>query len=62
MILAIRNHLTANQQHVIILRFVEEFSLHEIAQIVGKDVSNVKALQSRAIAKLREVLDHKVMA
>ena len=62
LILAIKNHLTANQRHVIILRFVEEFSLHETAEIVGKGVGSVKAIQSRAIAKLRKVLDQKVMA
>lgn len=62
LILAIRNHLTANQRHVIILRFVEEFSLRETAEIVGKKVGNVRAIQNRAIAKLCKVLDQKVMA
>lgn len=61
-ILAIKKHLTANQRHVIFLRFVEEFSLFETAQIVGKEVSSVKAIQYRAIAKLRKVLDHQVSA
>ena len=60
LIRAIKNHLTANQRHVIILRFVEEFSLRETAQIVSKDVSSVKSIQNRAIVKLRKVLDHQV--
>jgi RNA polymerase sigma-70 factor (ECF subfamily) len=62
LILAIKNHLTTSQRHVVILRFMEEFSLYETAQIVGKDVSSVKAIQYRAIVKLRKVLDHKVSA
>ena len=60
LIWAIKNHLTANQRHVIVLRFVEEFSLRETAQIVSKDVGSVKSIQNRAIIKLRKVLDHLV--
>jgi len=62
LILAIRNHLTANQRHVIVLRFVEEFSLRETAEIVGKKVGSVRAIQNRGIIKLCKVLDQKVMA
>lgn len=62
LIRAIKNHLTVNQRHVIILRYVEEFSLHETAEIVGKGLDDVKAIQNRAIGKLREVLDQKVRA
>jgi RNA polymerase sigma-70 factor (ECF subfamily) len=60
LILAIIDHLTVNQRHVVVLRFVEDFSLLETAQIVGKKVNSVKAIQYRAIAKLRKVLDHTV--
>ena len=56
LILALNKHLTANQRHVIILRFVEEFSLPETAEIVEKKVGNVKTIQSRAIKKLRKAL------
>ena len=62
LILTIKNHLTANQRNVIILRFVEEFSLHETAEILGKEVGSVRAIQTRAITKLSKVLDQKVMA
>ena len=62
MILAIKKHLTADQRHVLILHFVEGFSLLETAEIVGKEVSNVKAIQSRAIAKLCKVMNHMVSA
>lgn len=60
LLLAIKKDLTEDQRHVIILRFLEEFSLRETAQIIGKDVQNVKVIQNRGIAKLRKILDHKV--
>lgn len=53
---AIRNELTDDQRHVIILRFLEEFSLRETAAILGKGVGHVKVIQSRALAKLRTCL------
>ena len=62
LILAIKNHLTATQRHVIVLRFVEEFSLRETAQIVRKEVGSVKSIQNRAIVKLRKVLERMVSA
>lgn len=54
---AIREDLTQDQRHVVILRFLEGFSLQETAAIVGKDVNNVKVIQNRAIAALRRALD-----
>lgn len=57
---AIRNDLTEDQRHVIILRFLEGFSLQETAAIIGKDVNNVKVIQNRAVAALRKALEHKV--
>ena len=55
--LAVRKDLTKDQRHVVILRFLEGFSLRETAAIIGKQVSNVKVIQNRAIAVLRKVLD-----
>jgi RNA polymerase sigma-70 factor (ECF subfamily) len=60
LLVAIKNDLTEDQRHVIILRFLEDFSLRETAEIIGKDVQNVKVIQNRGIAKLRKILDHKV--
>jgi RNA polymerase sigma-70 factor (ECF subfamily) len=54
---AIRNDLTRDQRHVVILRFLEGFNLMETAMILGKEVSHVKVIQNRAIAKLRDVLE-----
>ena len=57
---AIGNDLTGDQRHVIILRFLEGFSLRETADIIGKEVYNVKVIQNRGIAKLRKALGDKV--
>jgi RNA polymerase sigma-70 factor (ECF subfamily) len=60
LVIAIRNELTEDQRHVIVLRFLEGFSLRETADIIGKQVYNVKVIQNRGIAKLRKVLGYKV--
>ena len=57
----IRKELTHDQRHVIILRFLEEFSLRETAMILGKNVSHVKVIQGRALAKLRGSLEYRGM-
>ena len=56
---AIQNDLTNDQRHVIILRFLEGFSLNESAEILGKKVGNIKVIQNRAIAALRKALEDK---
>jgi RNA polymerase sigma-70 factor (ECF subfamily) len=58
---AIVNDLTQDQRHVIILRFLEGFSVKETALITGKTVVNVKVIQNRAIASLRRALDYQVI-
>jgi RNA polymerase sigma-70 factor (ECF subfamily) len=55
---AIREELTEDQRHVIILRFLEGFSLRETANIVGKQVNYVKVIQNRGIAALRKLLGY----
>lgn len=52
--------LTHEQQHVLALRFSEERSLDETARVMGKSVTAVKALQFRALASLRRILEQKV--
>jgi RNA polymerase sigma-70 factor (ECF subfamily) len=56
LITAMNTELTEDQRHVIILRFLEDFSLKETAEIIGKEVNNIKVIQNRGIAKLRKVL------
>lgn len=55
---AIRKNLTEDQRHVIVLRLLEDFTLNETAMILGKEVSHIKVIQSRAIAKLRTSLGY----
>ena len=54
----IRSELTDDQRHVIILRFLEDFSLQETAAILGKNVNSVKVIQNRALARVRKSLSH----
>lgn len=58
---AVKNDLTDDQRHVIVLRFLEGFSLRETAGIIGKEVYHVKVIQNRGVAKLRKALAHKVV-
>ena len=50
-------YLTEEQQEVVILKFVEDLSNGEIADIMGKTEGAVKALQHRALTTLRRVLE-----
>ncbi len=56
---AIRHDLTEEQRHDIILRYQEEFSLRETAEIIEKNVNAIKALQNRGVAKLRQIQNNK---
>ena len=53
---ALHHELSDDQRHVIFLRFFEDFTLNETAAILGKHISHVKVIQSRALATLRRVL------
>ena len=46
--------LPAEQRRVIEMRFVEEKSIREVAEVLGKSTGAVKQLQFRAYQKLRE--------
>ena len=52
--------LTAEQQQVIVLKFLEGLSNEEIARVVGKPVGAVKALQHRGLGTLRNLLSSQV--
>ena len=58
---SIAHDLSDDQRQVIILRFLEGFSLKETAVIMGKTVGNVKVIQTRGIAVLRKALDYQVV-
>ena len=50
-------YLTDEQQEVVVLKFVEDMSNSEIAEIMGKSKGAVKALQHRALTTLRRVME-----
>ncbi len=49
--------LTADQQHVLALRFGQGYSLEETARILNKNVNAIKALQFRALAALQRSIE-----
>jgi len=49
-------HLTGEQQEVLVLRFVDDLSSREVADILGKNEGAVRALQFRALGRLRRIL------
>jgi len=49
--------LTDEQREVIVLRTLADLSLEQTANVMGKRVGSIKALQRRAIARLRKHLE-----
>lgn len=54
---ALLARLTPDQRQVVVLRFLEGWPLAEVAEALGKPVGAVKALQHRALAALRRLLE-----
>lgn len=52
--------LSPDQREVLLLRVVADLSLEQTAQVVGKRVGAVKALQHRALAAVRKTLEQAV--
>jgi RNA polymerase sigma-70 factor (ECF subfamily) len=52
----ILDRLRPDQREVIVLRFVADFGVTEIARIVGKTPGAVRALQRRALKRLKRIL------
>ncbi len=50
--------LTADQRQVLVLRFVEEWSLADTARAMERSVGAVKTLQFRAVRALADALGH----
>jgi RNA polymerase sigma-70 factor (ECF subfamily) len=46
------------EQDVILMRFVEELSHKEVAEILGKTEGAVKLIQHRALKNLKQILNH----
>jgi RNA polymerase sigma-70 factor (ECF subfamily) len=51
--LAALDGLTPEQREVVHLRFVEGYSLEEVAGLTGRSTGAVKAMQHRAVARMR---------
>lgn len=51
------DHLTVEQQHVVVLRFLNDFTITGTAQIMGKSDDAVKKLQARALVQLRRTIE-----
>ncbi len=49
--------LTPVQREVVVLRFVADLSLRDVARITRRPVSAIKAAQARGLARLRTLLD-----
>ncbi len=50
--------LTPEQQDVVIMRFVEDMPIKEVARSIGKTVGAVKLIQFRAISKLKNITNN----
>lgn len=57
---ALLDRLSEDQREVLLLRVVGDLSLEQTATALGKRVGAVKALQHRALATLRRILDQAV--
>jgi RNA polymerase sigma-70 factor (ECF subfamily) len=51
------NQLTPEQQQVLVLRFGEQMKIQEVAEVMHKTNGAIEALQHRALAALRRMLD-----
>lgn len=56
-LLAALAQLTTEQREVVVLRFVGDLSLDDVATITGRSVGAVKSMQHRALADLARILD-----
>lgn len=54
--------LTEEQAEVISLRFLEGYSINEVAEMMSKTEGSIKALQYRAVSTLRQLLQYELSA
>jgi len=50
-------HLPGEQRQVIVMRFIDDLSYQDIAQVLGKSVGAVRVIHFRALTNLRVMLD-----
>jgi len=51
------DRLTPDQQQVLVLRFGEQMKVHEVAEMMDKSIGAIEALQHRALAALRRMIE-----
>ena len=56
LISTVYTELTYEQRHVIVLRFLEDFSLAETSEILDQEANKVTVIQNTAIRKLRKAM------
>lgn len=56
-VLALLGRLTDEQQEVLVLRVVADLTVEQVAEVVGRTVGAVKALQRRGLATLRRLIE-----
>ena len=54
--------LTSEQQEVIVLKFIEGYSIAEVAQRTGRSKGAVKSLQHRALASLARLMESRIVS
>jgi RNA polymerase sigma-70 factor (ECF subfamily) len=54
------SHLTPDQQKVISLKYLEEWSNEEVARVLKKPIGAVKSIQHRALKSLYKLLEEKI--
>src|SRR5712691_8647802 len=53
-------YLTTEQQEVLTLRFIENMSSRQVARVLGKNEGAIRALQFRALGRLRKLMTTEV--
>lgn len=61
-VLRLLDTLTPDQRSVLLLRVIGDLSLEETARVVGRPVGAVKALQHRALARLRREISREAVS
>jgi len=51
------SQLTEEQQQVIVLKFIEGYKTDEIADVIGKSVGAIRAIQFRALTTMRTMFN-----
>jgi len=59
-LLQLLEHLSPDQRDVLTLRLVGDFTVDQIAQVMGRQPGAIKALQHRAVTRLQELVESTV--